>query len=108
MGDNNHHALFFQLPVPVSFRCLDHAFDEGEYATQVVSIFQNGFVISSPRSLRTGCVLLLRLRVPTPTGLFEETRCEGRVVSQQTLNEGGIGYKVEIDSPIPSYKSGAR
>jgi hypothetical protein len=37
----------FQLPVSVSFRCLGTGCDTIEYSTRVVSIFQNGFVISS-------------------------------------------------------------
>jgi len=101
MGNHDSPApLFFELPVPVSFRCLDHDFDEGECATQVASIFQNGFVISSPRRLRTGCMLLLRLRVPTPAGLFQERQCEGRIVSEQALKDGGLGYRVEIEPPF--------
>lgn len=100
-GNSNHRSLLFQLPVPVSFRCLDCDLDEGELATQVVSIFQNGFVISSPRKLRAGCLVSLRLRVPTATGLFQETRCEGRVISEQTLKEGGLGYRVEIETAFP-------
>lgn len=101
MGDNTGpRSLFLQLPVPVGFRCLDRDFDEGEYATEVVSIFQNGFVISSPQKLRLGCLVSLRLRVPAPTGLFEETRCEGRIISEQTLKEGGLGYRVEIDTAL--------
>ena len=74
--------------------------DGFEYATQVISIFQNGFVISSPRRLPIGCLLSLRLRLPPEfvSGPFGEMRCTGHVVGEQSLKDGALGYKVEIES----------
>lgn len=92
-------SLFFQLPVPVSFCCVGFDADGYEYATQAVSIFQNGFVISSPLKLRTGSLLALRLRIPPDTsGLFREERCTACVTGEQPGKDEELAYKVEIET----------
>lgn len=92
--------LLFQLPVPVSFRCLGTGCDAIEYSTEVDRIFQNGFVISSPRVLKVGSSLALKLRLPPEGsgGFYHYMRCAGRVVQKQFVKDGTFGYKVEIES----------
>lgn len=69
-----------------------------EYATTTISIFQNGFVMSSPRRLRVGCPLSLTLRVPPEVSgsPFRHIRCTGHVKTEQTLTGGELAYRVEI------------
>jgi hypothetical protein len=99
-ANEKQSSLLFQLPIPVSFCCLGFGEDGFEYSTRVISIFQNGFVISSPRKLRVGSLLSLRLRLPPEfaRGPFREMRCTGHVAAEQSLKEGELGYKVELDS----------
>ena len=100
--DANHEKsrLLFQLPVPVSFRCVGIGYDAIEYATHVVSIFQNGFVISSPCVLRAGSSLALKLRLPPEVsgGFYRYVRCTARVTEKQLLKDGTLAYKVEIET----------
>jgi hypothetical protein len=93
-------ALLSQLPIPVSSCCLGFGEDGFEYSTQVISIFQNGFVISSPRKLRIGSLLSLRLRLPPEfaSGPFREMRCTGHVAGEHSLKGEELRYKVELDS----------
>jgi hypothetical protein len=92
-------ALFFQLPVPVSFSCIEPDVAAFEYATRPVSIFHNGFVISSPRGLKIGSKVMLRMRVPPEKsgGHFREGLAVGRVVAEQRLKDGSIGYRIETE-----------
>jgi hypothetical protein len=100
---NEHSHLVGQLAIPVSFCCLELGSEFFEYSTKVLSIFNAGFVITSPRKLRTGTVLSLRIRVPSDKikGTFWETRCIGRVVLEQKFKDGGVGYKVEMENSLP-------
>jgi hypothetical protein len=102
MTDNSF--LFSQLAVPISFSCLDLTSDSFEYSTKVLSIFDEGFVITSPKRLRKGSVLSLRLRVPSDEidGKYFENRCTARVVAEQQFKDGGVGYKVQLDSSLPN------
>ena len=96
MHVNDKRSPFLRLPFPVNFRCLE-LFDTAEYPTEAVSTFRNGFVISSSRRLSTGVMVLLTLRIPVSSGHFRMMQCLGRVVSEQTLKDGKLGYKVEIE-----------
>lgn len=91
-------TLFNQLPIPVSFRCYEIDLGAVEYSTQAVSIFHNGFVITSPQKLRKGSLLLVRLRMPPESfgGGFWESRCVGRVVAEHPPNDGELRYRVEL------------
>lgn len=97
-----HRSNFDHFPIPVSFRCLEIGSETFEYATEVISIFNEGFVMSSPRTLRVGTLLVLRLRVPTelPGSPFHEIHCKGCVTSEQRLKDGKLGYKVEIKTAL--------
>jgi hypothetical protein len=101
---DNHPSLLSQFPVPVSFWCLELGSDLFEYSTRVLSIFPEGFVITSPRRLKRGSVLSLRLRVPSDEydGTYFESRCTGCVVAEQRLKDGGVGYKVQLDDSPPN------
>jgi len=94
-----HSLLSNRLPIPVSFRCSEVGSAAVEYTTQAVSIFQKGFVITSPEKLEIGSLLSLRLRVPPEVsgGPFWESHCAGaRVVAEQLLKGGELGYRVTI------------
>ena len=82
------------------FRC-DR--DDFEYATETVEIWPTGFVMKSRERLAIGTLLLLRLHVPIEISgsPFLETRAKGRGVSQHRLEDGGIGYTVEIEKVEP-------
>lgn len=99
----DYQAIFNQLPIPVSFRCLEIGSDDVEYATKTISIFQNGFVMSSPRKLRVGGLLSLRLRLPREDSgsPFRESRCTGFVVSEHRLINGALAYRIEIETALP-------
>jgi hypothetical protein len=101
---DEHAFLLSQLAIPVSFCCLELGSDFFEYSTNVVSVFKEGFVITSPRRLRKGSVLSLRMRVPSDhfDNTYFENRCTGRVVGEQKLEDGGVGYKVQLDDLLPN------
>jgi hypothetical protein len=96
-------SLSNHLPIPVSFRSLDIRHGFMEYPTGLVSLFQNGVVISSPRKLHLGSLLSIRMRMPpdTPGGDCSHRRCAGRVVAEQRVNDGTLGYKVVFESDSP-------
>jgi hypothetical protein len=94
-------SVFDHLPVPVSFRSLDIGHGFVEYSTGLFSLFQNGCVLSSPRKLRLGSLLSIRMQMPpeTPGGRFAHRRYAGRVVGEQRVNGGALGYKVMFEWP---------
>ena len=97
--DQKHSLLSNRRPIPVSFHCSELGSGAAEYATKAVSIFQNGFVITSPEKLKTGSFLSLRLRVPPEIsgGPFWESHCaDARVITEQLLKSGELGYRVKI------------
>jgi hypothetical protein len=98
------HPLFHEIPVPVSFCCLGFDSDPIEYSTRVVSVFHNGYVITSPRKLHKGTLISLRMRIAAPNypSIFWENRSTARVVAEQPMHRGGTAYKVEVDAPLPS------
>jgi hypothetical protein len=89
--------------IPVSFRCLEIGSDSIEYATQIESISRDGFLMTSPKRLKVGSRLSLRLRVPPEISgsPFWETRCTGHVTAQQRLKDGRPAYRVEIETAFP-------
>lgn len=98
------HPLFNQLPLPVSFCCLEFDSDTTEYSTRVVSVFLNGYVITSPRKLRTGSLISLRMRVPASNfpSISWQNRSTARVIAEQPHYNGDNAYKVLVDAPLPS------
>jgi hypothetical protein len=68
--------------IPVSFRCLE--IDSIEYASQIESISRHGLLMSSPKRLKAGSQLSLRLRIPPEISgsAFWEIRCTGHVTAQ--------------------------
>lgn len=65
MGRDTAHTRSFNtdLPVPVSFRSFDisNGFTE---STSLVSLFHDALVITSPKRLRQGRLLSIRIRMP--------------------------------------------
>jgi len=84
--------------VPLHFRCLGMGCEDVEYATETVRIWLYGFLMKSRKELTRGTILYLRLRVPVEISgsAFRETRSIGRVVSEHELEDGSVGYSVEI------------
>ena len=85
--------------VPLHFRCLGIGCEDVEYTTETVRIWLYGFLMRSRRELAKGTILYLRLQVPIEISgsPFRETRSIGRVVSEQELEDGTVGYSVEIE-----------
>jgi len=85
--------------VPLHFRCLGIGCEDVEYATETVKISLYGFLMRSQRELTKGTMLYLRLRVPIEISgsPFREMRSIGRVVSEHELEDGTVGYSVEIE-----------
>ena len=85
--------------VPLHFRCLGMGCEDIEYATETVRIWISGFLMRSRRELAAGTILYLRFRVPIEISgsPFSELRSIGRVVSEQALDDGTVGYSVEIE-----------
>ena len=73
--------------------------EDVEYSTETVKIWLYGFLMRSRRELTAGTILYLRLRVPIEISgsPFRETRSIGRVVSEQELEDGTVGYSVEFE-----------
>jgi hypothetical protein len=84
----------------VYFRCDQ---DKPEYSTETVDIWPTSFLMRSRARLALGTVLLLRLRVPVEISgsPFYETCSTGRVVSEHRLEDGTVGYRVEIEQQEP-------
>jgi hypothetical protein len=93
---------FRQLPVPVGFRCLQLGSDPVEFSTQTLRVLHDGFVITSPRKLRTGDILSLRLRMPpeNPQDRFWELRRTARVTAEQPRENGRFVYRVEYEPDL--------
>ena len=96
-------SLLRQLPIPLTFSCLGLGSDRFEYVTQALSIFSDGFVITSRRKLRIGEFLCLRLRMPpgTPEGYFSEIRRTARVIAELPPQDRTFCYRVEYDFMPP-------
>jgi len=101
----NRKSVLEQFVIPTSSRCFELDSGKTDYQTSVVSILQNGFVITSPRKLRKGCLLSINLRFPAepPESAFWEKRCSARVVAEQPVDSGTLAYHIEIEgSPLPA------
>jgi hypothetical protein len=88
-----------QAQIRIHFRCVEMDSQGEEYATETIYISLSWFLMKSPRPLREGSLLALRLQVPTeisgsPYGVHCVT---GRVQSQHQLEDGALGYKVTIE-----------
>ena len=92
---NEHSFLTGKLAIPVSFCCLELGSDFFEYSTKVLSVFNEGFVITSPRRLRMGMVLSLRLRVPSDRLDGKPSRTAdigGRLPRRGGENDNGVAH----------------
>jgi hypothetical protein len=90
--------------VSLHFPCLGIGCEDIEYATETVKIWLDGFLMRSRRELTTGTILYLRLRVPIEISgsPFRELCSIGRVVSEHELEDGTVGYSVEIERAASS------
>ena len=93
----------YLLPIPVRFRCFEIGCAGLEVPTQTLNISCSGLFLLSPQRLKVGSKLSLNLRVPTEISgsVFTELRCRGRVVHEQELRDGRLGYGVEIEQMAP-------
>jgi hypothetical protein len=78
--------------------------EEIEYATETVKVWLHGFLMRSHKELTTGTVLSLRLRVPREISgsPFSEVHSTGRVVCEHELDDGSVGYLVELERAVSS------
>lgn len=96
--------LFDGFFVPIAFRCLESGRAAIEYTTRAIRIFQNGYVISSPRRLRIGSLVSLRLSMPLEFRAenLREMRCAARVIAEESISNTSMGYMVQFDpSTLP-------
>jgi hypothetical protein len=91
------------LQMPVRFRCFEIARADLEIPGQTINISRSGLFLISAQRLKLGSSLSLTLRVPTEISgsAFNELRCKGRVVHEQKLRDGTMGYGVEIERIAP-------
>jgi hypothetical protein len=106
MGSDTAHTPSFNtdLPVPVSFRSFDISNGFIEYATSLVSLFHDGLVITSPKKLRQGSLLSIRMRMPPErrSGDFCYCRCTVRIIAEQRVHGSEPGYEVEFEPLLPA------
>jgi hypothetical protein len=90
--------------IPLHFSYLDVCGQAVEDAAETVNIGTNGFLMKSPKRLKLGALLSLRFRVPMEISdnAVCELRSRGRVVSEHRLEDGTVGYKVEIARSMPA------
>jgi len=93
----------YPLQIPVRFRCFEMDCTDLEVSTQAVNISRSGLFLISPQRLKLGSLVFLTLHVPTEISgsVFSELRCKGRVVHEQGLKDGAIGYGIEIEQIAP-------
>jgi hypothetical protein len=92
-----------ECALPVLFRGIGFTSDAEEYVTETVRVSQTWLLIRSPHQLRLGSLLSLRWRAPSEMSgsSFTEMRASGRVVSEHQLDDGSLGYKVNIRRSAP-------
>jgi hypothetical protein len=92
---NNYH----QTQIRLHFRCVEIDSPNEEYCSETVCIAVSWFLMKSPRPLREGSLLALRLQVPTEiSGSPFCVHCvTGRVQSKHQLEDGALGYKVTFE-----------
>jgi hypothetical protein len=101
---------FHQMQIRIHFRCVEIGSPTEEYATETICISVSWFLMRSPRRLREGSLLALRLQVPTEiSGSPYCVHCvTGRVQSEHQLEDGALGYKVTIEqAPRAARAAGA-
>ena len=84
--------------IPLHFSYLDVCGQAVENAAETVSIGTNGFLMKSSKRLKLGALLALRFRLPVEISgnAVCDLRSSGRVVSEHRLEDGTVGYKVEL------------
>jgi hypothetical protein len=99
-----------QLRVPIRFCSADGSGTDGETCAEAKNISRNGLFMASPKRLIVGSLLMLAMRVPTEISgsVFSELRCMGRVVHEQKMEDGSLGYGVKIEAMAPRHPAGLR
>ena len=97
------------LRIPIRFYSTDGSRLQGETQTEATNISRSGLFMSSPQRLAVGTVLMLVLRVPTEISgsVFSELRCLGRVIHEQEMADGRLGYGVKLEVTAPRQLLGA-
>jgi hypothetical protein len=95
----------YSLRIPVRFRIADFSTDMSEHATEAVNVSRYGLLLAARSAMRVGATLDLTVRVPVEiSGIArQEARCKGRIVHQCALEDGRIGYGVQIDRMTPPF-----
>jgi len=103
MNSERRASTRHYLEIPVRFRCFEVACGDVEITTRAVNISRSGIFMPSPRRLALRSELLMTLRVPTEISgsVFAELQCTGRVVHERAMEDGTMGYGVEIERMAP-------
>jgi hypothetical protein len=93
----------YSLRIPVRFRIADLSADMSEHATEAVNVSRYGLLLATRSAMRVGATLDLTVRVPVEiSGMAkQEARCKGRIVHECALEDGRIGYGVQIERMTP-------
>lgn len=91
------------LNVPVRIGQLAAIGESHEPPGQTLNVSRTGILMTSPLRLEVGSQLHLTLQVPMEISgsAVRRFRCNGRVVREEKLADGTIGYGIEIE-PIQS------
>jgi hypothetical protein len=97
-----------KLQIPIRFYSHDASMTELETRTQSTNISRSGLFMTSPKSLRVGGLLTLAMRVPPEVSgsVFSEFCCMCRVVHEQKMPDGELGYGLKIEAMVPRYQLG--
>jgi PilZ domain len=98
---NSDRRLFprYTLRIPVRYRIADFSTDIAEHTTVAINVSRNGLLLATEALLPLGATLDMALRVPIEiSGIHtQEARCKGRIVHEQVIGNGRMGYGVQIE-----------
>jgi len=103
---NSNYARRSSRPtvrMTLHFRCSEVEGEGQEYTAETLNVSTHGFLMKSAQRLSIGNFLFLKLRVPTGISgsPFSQIRGTGRVVHEQQLEDGTVGYGIEIRHTVP-------
>jgi len=91
------------IRMSLRFRCVEPVAETAEYPAETLNVSTHGFLMKSTKRLPVGSFLHLKLQVPTGVSgsAFSQIQGTGRVVHEQRLKDGSIGYGIEIKHTVP-------
>ena len=104
---NSDRRLFprYTIRIPVRYRVADFSTDMAEHTTEAINVSPNGLLLSTKAPLPLGATLDMALRVPVEiSGIHtQEARCKGRIVHEQVIGDGRMGYGVQSERMNPPH-----